>query len=40
MDRYSKVINKNLREIVLLKALPCIWGKCAFVITLMIMMII
>ena len=29
MDRYSKVINKNLREIVLLKALPCIWGKCA-----------
>ncbi len=30
MDRYSKVINKNLREIALLKALPCIWGKCAF----------
>ena len=30
MDRYSKVIHKNLREIVLLKALPCIWGKCAF----------
>ena len=30
MDRYSKVINKNLREIVLLKALPCIWGICAF----------
>ena len=30
MDRYSKVINKNLREIVLLKALPCIRGKCAF----------
>ena len=30
MDRYSKVINENLREIVLLKALPCIWGKCAF----------
>lgn len=30
MDRYSKIINKNLREIVLLKALPCIWGKCAF----------
>ena len=30
MDRYSKVINKNLREIVLLKALPFIWGKCAF----------
>lgn len=30
MYRYSKIINKNLREIVLLKALPCIWGKCAF----------
>lgn len=30
MHRYSKIINKNLREIVLLKALPCIWGKCAF----------
>ena len=30
MDRYSKVTNKNVREIVLLKALPCIWGKCAF----------
>ena len=30
MDRYSKIINKNLRELVLLKALPCIWGKCAF----------
>lgn len=30
MDRYNKIINKNLREIVLLKALPCIWGKCAF----------
>ena len=30
MDRYSKIINKNLREIVLLKELPCIWGKCAF----------
>ena len=29
MDRYSKVTNKNVREIVLLKALPCIWGKCA-----------
>ena len=23
MDRYSKITNKNKREIVLLKALPC-----------------
>lgn len=30
MDRYSKIINKNVREIVLLKAFPCAWGKCAF----------
>lgn len=30
MDRYNKITNKNKREIVLLKALPCIWGKCAF----------
>ncbi len=30
MDRYSKVTNKNNREIVLLKAFPCIWGKCSF----------
>lgn len=30
MDRYSKIINKNKREIVLLKAFPCVWGKCSF----------
>ena len=30
MDRYSEVTNKNKREIVLLKAFPCKWGKCSF----------
>lgn len=30
MDRYSEVTNKNIREIVLLKGFPCIWGKCSF----------
>lgn len=30
MERYSKITNKNIREIVLLKAFPCIWGKCSF----------
>lgn len=30
MDRYSKIVNKNSREIVLLKAFPCVWGKCSF----------
>ncbi|BBF44051.1 hypothetical protein lbkm_2739 [Lachnospiraceae bacterium KM106-2] len=30
MDRYSKITNKNCREIVLLKAFPCAWGKCTF----------
>lgn len=30
MDRYSKITNKNQREIVLLKAFPCVWGKCRF----------
>lgn len=30
MDRYSKITDKNRREIVLLKALPCAWGKCLF----------
>ena len=30
MDRYNKITNKNNREIVLLKAFPCIWGKCSF----------
>ncbi|MEG1311806.1 MAG: radical SAM protein [Romboutsia sp.] len=30
MDRYSEVTNKNVREIVLLKSFPCIWGRCSF----------
>ena len=30
MERYNKIINKNQREIVLLKARPCAWGKCRF----------
>ena len=30
MDRYSEITNKNQREIVLLKAAPCVWGKCSF----------
>lgn len=30
MERYSKITNKNNREIVLLKAKPCAWGKCKF----------
>ena len=30
MDRYSKITEKNPREIVLLKAFPCVWGKCLF----------
>ena len=30
MDRYSRITNKNQREIVLLKAKPCAWGKCRF----------
>lgn len=28
--RYSIITDKNPREIVLLKAFPCIWGKCRF----------
>ncbi|MGL6024295.1 MAG: radical SAM protein, partial [Cetobacterium sp.] len=28
--RYSKIENKNKREIVLLKGLPCKYGKCKF----------
>jgi hypothetical protein len=28
--RYSKVLKKNKREIVLLKSRPCKWGRCAF----------
>ncbi|SQC01278.1 radical SAM protein [Clostridium tetanomorphum] len=30
MNRYSIIKNKNRREIVLLKAFPCFWGKCSF----------
>lgn len=29
-NRYSKITNKNKREIVLLKGKPCIYGKCSF----------
>lgn len=29
-ERYSKITNKNQREICLLRAFPCAWGKCAF----------
>lgn len=30
ISRYSKVTNKNKREILLLKASPCKWGRCTF----------
>lgn len=30
MIRYSKIIDKNKREIVLLKSRPCKWGLCTF----------
>ncbi len=30
VDRYSEVTNKNIREIVLLKGSPCVWGKRSF----------
>lgn len=30
MERYNRITNKNCREIVLLKAFPCAWGKCSF----------
>lgn len=30
MERYSRITHKNQREIVLLKAKPCAWGKCRF----------
>ena len=29
MERYNRITNKNCREIVLLKAFPCAWGKCS-----------
>ncbi|HHY13867.1 MAG TPA: radical SAM protein [Thermoanaerobacterales bacterium] len=30
MMRYSRISNKNPREIVLLKSRPCKWGRCLF----------
>ena len=30
MERYNVIHDKNPREIVLLKAHPCAWGKCSF----------
>lgn len=30
MIRYSKILEKNPREIVLLKSRPCNWGRCFF----------
>lgn len=30
MERYSRITNKNQREIVLLRGFPCAWGKCTF----------
>lgn len=30
LERYSRITKKNQREICLLKAFPCAWGKCAF----------
>ena len=30
MERYSVITKKNSREIVLLRAFPCAWGKCTF----------
>lgn len=30
MLRYGTIVNKNKREIVLLKSFKCRWGKCAF----------
>lgn len=29
-ERYSRITNKNPREICLLRSFPCAWGKCAF----------
>ena len=29
-ERYSKITNKNQREICLLQSFPCAWGKCSF----------
>lgn len=30
LERYSKILSKHPREIVLLKGRPCFWGKCTF----------
>jgi biotin synthase-like enzyme len=30
MQRYNKIREKNVREILLLKSLPCVFGKCTF----------
>ncbi len=30
MNRYSKIFEKDKREIVLLKSFPCKWGRCSF----------
>lgn len=30
VERYSKITDKNNREICLLRAFPCAWGQCAF----------
>lgn len=30
MNRYSRILDKNPREIVLLKSRPCKWGRCFF----------
>lgn len=29
-ERYSRITDKNQREICLLRGFPCAWGKCAF----------
>ncbi len=29
-ERYSKILNKNQREICLLRGFPCAWGRCSF----------
>jgi hypothetical protein len=29
-ERYSRITNKNQREICLLQGFPCAWGKCSF----------
>ena len=30
VKRYSEILDKRPREIVLLKGRPCVWGRCAF----------